>query len=161
MWLLMWLSFYVAWNCLWCRFLQKIHFLFLIFLFLIVQLLITFSSCFKQGCQCLIMVTMVWLLAHNHNVISYYYHLSYHAKTLVQFLLKNIICHYHSKRHHSISKSPRFSVESGKKGWSCIKLLVPMAFLAIAHRHYTGIYKQMSNVLQCLKVVWLPYDCFV
>ena len=76
------------------------------------------------------------------------------TKGLVQLALKHISCHCSSKRHHNISKFTKLSVKCCKKGWSFIKLLVPIAILAIAHRHNTGICKQMSNVLQCFEVVW-------
>ena len=104
---------------------------------------------------------MVWFFAHNHNVISYYNHILQVSKTLVQLALKDISCPCHSKRHYIIPKSSRLIVESSKKGWSFIKVLVPITFLAITHRHDTCICKQLDNVLRCFKVVWFPHDCFV
>ena len=112
-------------------FTEKMHFLLLILQFFILQLHITFPSSFKQGCQCLIMITVAWLLTHYHDVINNYNHILHVPKALVQLALKYISCDCSSKRHHGISKSSKLSVKSCKKGKSFIKLLVPKAFLAI------------------------------
>ena len=77
---------------------------------------------------------MIWFLAHNHNVISYYHHIRQEPKELVQLVLNNISCHCWSKRHYSIPKSPKLDVESCKERWSFIKLLVPITFLTVTHR---------------------------
>ena len=105
------------------------------------------------------MVAVARLLTHYHDVISNYDHILQVPNALVQLVLKHISCHCSSKRHPSISKSPRLSVKNCKKGYGFIMLLVPIAFLAIAHRHNTGICKQMTNVFQCFKVVWFPHYC--
>ena len=74
------------------------------------------SSSFKQGCQCLIMITVAWPLTHYHDVISNYNHILQVSKALGQLALKHISCHCSSKRHHCISESPKLSVEGFKKG---------------------------------------------
>ena len=129
----------------------KIHFLLPILQLVIVQLHITFPSSLNQGGQCLIMVTVAWLLAHYYDVISNHNHILQVPKALLQLVLKNISCHCHSKGTTGYLNLQGSSVKSCKKGWSFIKFLVPITFLAITHRHNTDICKQMSKVLQCLK----------
>ena len=104
---------------------------------------------------------MVWCLANNHNVISYYYVLLHVSRTLVKLAPKDICCHCHTKWHYCISKPSKLCIEGSKKGWSLIKLLVSIPLLAITHRHDACIHKQMSYVLRCLEMIWFPHYCFI
>ena len=100
------------------------------------------------------MVAMVWFLAYNHSVISYYYDLPYLTKTLVKLALKDI--------SPTVYLQPsELSIEGSKKEWSLIKLLVPIPFLAIVHRHDTCICKQMSYDFRSLKMIGFPHYHFI
>ena len=76
-------------------------------------------------------------------------------------MLEHVSCHCHSKRHYRIPKSSKLWVESSKKRWSLIKLLLPIPLLAIPHPHDRCICKQMTYVLRCLEMIGFPHNHFV
>ena len=58
------------------------------------------------------MVTVIMLLAQNHDVISYDNYILDVTKTLVQLALENITCQSGTKWYYSKPKSPKLSVEN-------------------------------------------------
>ena len=140
---------------------KNFNFILLVLELVIVEFYITLLWILQQGCEGLVMVSMMRFVAYNHYIISNYSDLFNLAKTFIKLVLENITNYCSSKGHHCIAESANLSIECGQKGWSFIKLLMPITFSAITHCNDTCIYKHMCNIFWCFEMIWFALQLYL
>ena len=79
------------------------------------NLILHFLAVSSKVVNATLLISMILLLAYNHNVICNENHLCNSSKTLVKFALKNITSYSNSKWHNSVSESANLSIEGSQE----------------------------------------------